>query len=288
MKDKNLIRISVSEDYARAVNSPGRSCCGGGDTIPKAITAKLAGYTDEDFAALPADAVVSSFGCGNPLAFSGVRPGDVVLDLGSGAGIDLLLAAKKVGAGGRVIGVDMTDDMIARARENAAAAGLTNVEVRKGIIEELPVEDASVDWVISNCVINLSPEKERVFAEIARVLKPGGRMLVSDIVAERMPPEMREDRRLYSSCLAGAISEAAYLEGLRTAGLADVEVRDRYVYDEDQLESLIGSELSGEGCCGGGQAIPVELCRRMTSQLAGAVASVKVFARKPLQAPASM
>lgn len=287
MKNKDLIRITVSEDYARAVKSPGASCCGGGAPIPKGVTAKLAGYSDADFAALPPEAVVNSFGCGNPLAFSQVKPGDVVLDLGSGAGIDLLLAAKKVGAQGRVIGVDMTDDMIAKARENAAAAGLANVEVRKGIIEELPVEDASVDWVISNCVINLSPEKDRVFAEIARVLRPGGRMLVSDIVAERMPPELLEDRRTYSSCLAGAISEAAYLAGLRAAGLVEVEVKDRFVYDEAQLESFIGSELSGGGCCGGGETIPVEQCRRLTSQLLGAVASVKVFARKPGQAPES-
>jgi SAM-dependent methyltransferase len=282
MKTKDLIRISVSEDYAHAVKSPGASCCcGGGAPVPKGVTAKLAGYSDEDFAALPPEAVVNSFGCGNPLAFSRVQPGEVVLDLGSGAGIDLLLAAKKVGTSGRVIGVDMTDDMIAKARENAAAAGLSNVEVREGIIEELPVEDASVDWVISNCVINLSPEKDRVFAEIARVLRPGGGMLVSDIVAERMPPELLEDRRLYSSCLAGAISEAAYLDGLRAAGLVDVEVKDRFVYDQLQLEAFIGSELAGGGCCGGGETIPVERCERLAAQLTGAVASIKVFARKP-------
>jgi arsenite methyltransferase len=279
-KDSDLVRLNVMQDYSRAVRSPGTGCCCCCAPVPKGVTAKLAGYTDEEVAALPAEAVVDSFGCGNPLAFSEVRPGDVVLDLGSGAGIDLLLAAKKVGARGKVIGVDMTDDMIARARENAAAAGLTNVEVRKGIIEELPVEDRSVDWVISNCVINLSPEKHRVFAEVARVLKPGGRMLVSDIVAERIPPELLEDRRAYSSCLAGAIGEPAYLDGLRAAGLVDVEVKDRFVYDEAQLQALVGSELSGGGCCGG-DAFPAELGRRLTHDLAGAVASVKVFARKP-------
>ena len=222
-------RRSVSEDYARAVTSPAEGCCC--SPTPKGVVAKLAGYTDDEVAVLPPEAVVNSFGCGNPLAFSEVRPGDVVLDLGSGAGIDLLLAAKKVGQNGRVIGVDMTDAMIAKAQENIAAAGLTNVEVRKGIIEELPVEDASVDWVISNCVINLSPEKARVFAEIARVLRPGGRMLVSDIVAEDLPPEISGNRHLYSSCLAGAISEPAYLDGLRQAGLVEVQVRDRLVYD---------------------------------------------------------
>lgn len=280
MKTMKEIRLAVAEDYGRAVSGPGGGCCGGGPPLPKGVVAKLAGYTDEEVAALPVDAVVSSFGCGNPLAFSEVAPGDVVLDLGSGAGIDLLLAAKKVGARGRVIGVDMTGEMIARARENAAAAGVSNVEVREGIIEELPVEDGSVDWVISNCVINLSPEKGRVFSEIARVLRPGGRMLVSDIVAEALPPEIEGDRRLYSSCLSGAIPEEAYLEGLRAAGLVDVEVRDRLVYDAPALEAFVGSALGG-GCCGGASTGPAELTRRLAADLAGTVSSVRVFARKP-------
>lgn len=272
-------RQSVSEDYARAVTSPASSCCC--SPVPKGVVAKLAGYTDDEVAALPAEAVVNSFGCGNPLAFSEVKPGDVVLDLGSGAGIDLLLAAKKAGTKGKVIGVDMTDAMIAKARENIAAAGLTNVEVKKGIIEDLPVEAGSVDWVISNCVINLSPEKPRVFAEIARVLKSGGRMLVSDIVADDLPPEIAGNRHLYSSCLAGAIGEKAYLDGLRQAGLIEVEVKDRVVYDTAQIEAFIGSELqeAGSGCCGGGSV--GELAKRWAPQLQGKVASVKVAARKP-------
>jgi len=245
--------------------------------VPKGVAAKLAGYTSEEVATLPAEAVVNSFGCGNPLAFSEVQPGDVVLDLGSGAGIDLLLAAKKVGNKGRVIGVDMTDAMIAKARGNVAAAGLSNVEVRKGIIENLPVEAGSVDWVISNCVINLSPEKQLVFAEIARVLKPGGRMLVSDMVAEDLPAEIAGNRRLYSSCLAGAIPEHAYLDGLRQAGLVDVEVKDRLVYDTAQVEAFIGSELQ-EDCCGGSGG---DLAKRWAPPLQGKVASVKVAARKP-------
>jgi arsenite methyltransferase len=280
MKDSENIRRNVSRDYAKAVEKPGTGCCSG--TVPKGAAAKLAGYGDEEIAALPPDAVVNSFGCGNPLAFSAVRPGDVVLDLGSGAGIDLLLAAKKVGAGGKVIGVDMTDEMIARARENASAAGLGNVEVRKGIIEDLPVESGSVDWVVSNCVINLSPEKDRVFAEIARVLRPGGAMLVSDIVAEDLPPEVRESRQLYSSCVAGAISEKAYLEGLRAAGLVDVEVRDRLVYGAAAIEGIILSEVKDETascCCGGGATS--QLARLWAVRLAGKIASVKVFARKP-------
>jgi ubiquinone/menaquinone biosynthesis C-methylase UbiE len=242
--------------------------------------AKLAGYTDDEIAALPTEAVVNSFGCGNPLAFSGVKKGDVVLDLGSGAGIDLLLAAKKVGRAGKVIGVDMTDAMITKARKNIRAAGLATVEVRKGIIEKLPVEDGSVDWVISNCVINLSPEKPRVFAEIARVLKPGGRMLVSDIVAEDLPAAIARNRHLYSSCLAGAIGEKAYLAGLRQAGLVEVKVKDRLVYDAEQIAAFIGSELQdgGNGCCG---ASVGTLAKRWAPRLAGKVASVKVAARKP-------
>ena len=210
-------RQSVSEDYARAVENPSSSsCCA---PVPKGVVAKLADYTAEEMAALPSEAVVNSFGCGNPVAFSDVEPGDVVLDLGSGAGIDLLLAAEKVGPQGKVIGVDMTDAMIEKARKNVAEAGLENVEVRKGIIEDLPVEDGSVDWVISNCVINLSPEKSKVFAEIVRALSPGGRILVSDIVAEELPQEILENQRLYSTCLAGAIG-GGRLPGWPEAGRA--------------------------------------------------------------------
>jgi arsenite methyltransferase len=277
--DSKTIRHSVAQDYARAVTQPSGGCCG--TPIQKGVAAKLAGYTDDELAALPLEAVVNSFGCGNPLAYSEVQPGQVVLDLGSGAGIDLLLAARKVGPKGRVIGVDMTDEMIAKARENIAAAKLTNVEVRKGIIEELPVESGTVDWVISNCVINLSPEKHRVFAEIARVLRPGGAMLVSDIVAHDLPREITESRHLYSSCLAGAIPEASYLEGLRQAGLADVEVRERLVYDETQIEAFIGSELKeGTSCCCGPSS--GELAKTLGPRLQGKVWSTKVFARKPL------
>jgi len=275
-------RKEVAEDYARAVASPsGGSCCSG--PVPKGVAAKLAGYAEGDLAALPAEAVVNSFGCGNPLAFADVKAGDTVLDLGSGAGIDLLLAARKVGPTGKVIGVDMTDAMIEKCRENVAAAGLSNVDVRKGIIEDLPVDDASVDCVISNCVINLSPEKPRVFAEIARVLRPGGFMLVSDIVAEGLPAEIIRDRHLYSSCLAGAISEREYIEGLRQAGLTEIEVRERIVYDRANLKALIGSELrdpDGGGCCcaaGNLDAVAEEWAPR----LEGRIASVKVFARRP-------
>ena len=170
MNQSDKIRKEVSKNYTRAVEqNPGKehSCCS--SPVQQGITSMLAGYSRESLAALPADAVANSFGCGNPVALGAIREGDIVLDLGSGAGIDILLAAKLTGPAGKVIGVDMTPTMIERARANAAAAGLPNVEVREGIIEELPVDSDSIDLVISNCVINLSPEKRRVFSEIYRV-----------------------------------------------------------------------------------------------------------------------
>jgi SAM-dependent methyltransferase len=174
-----------------------------------------------------------SFGCGNPLALAQIEPGDTVLDLGSGAGLDLLVAAEKVGPSGQVIGVDMTQDMIDTANRNAVQAGFANVEVRHGLIEDLPVDSESVDLVISNCVINLSPEKERVFSEIYRVLKPGGRFSISDIVAENLPEALRTNEDAYCACVGGAVSETAYVEGLERAGLSSVKVTERQEYGED-------------------------------------------------------
>ena len=279
--DSDRVRREVSASYARAVESSSSGCCGGGP-VSKGVAANLAGYTREELVALPDDAVTNSFGCGNPLAFSQVRSGDVVLDLGSGAGIDLLIAGKMVGPTGRAIGVDMTDEMILRAEQNARAARLDNVEVRKGIIEELPVESGSVDWVISNCVINLSPEKEKVFAEIARVLKPGGQVSISDIVVEDLPDWVREDAALYSACIAGAISEAEYLAGLQRAGLGDVRVEERLVYDQAQLQALAQSEEAGGagGACGCGACPSAELAARMAAQVEGKIWSAKFSARK--------
>jgi len=267
----------VAEDYAEALSAGGGCCSGGG--APRALVTRLAGYATDEVATVPGDAVTNAFGCGNPVAFSEVQPGDVVLDLGSGAGMDLLLAAQKVGPGGHVIGVDMTDTMVARARRNVAGAGLANVEVRKGLIEDLPVADASVDWVISNCVINLSPEKDRVFAEIARVLRPGGRIRVSDIVARGLPPHLAGSRRLYSSCLAGAIDEEAYARGLQDAGLTGVTVIARLVYDRTQLAGFLGSDIpgAGGGCCGG---TPDAEALAWAGRLVGSVASVTFAAHR--------
>jgi arsenite methyltransferase len=245
---KNEIHKHVSDAYAEALRrsqSGGGSCCSSGAVTPAGVAAKFAGY-DEEFVTFR-EAGQSSFGCGNPLAFAGVGEGETVLDLGSGAGLDLLIAAEKVGPSGKVIGVDMTDEMIEAARTNAEKGGFANVEVRKGIIEELPVEDGSVDWVISNCVVNLSPDKERVFAEIHRVLKPGGRFSISDIVAEGLPDELRKIATVYASCIGGAISEAEYQAGLRGAGLTEVAITDRQDYDLDQTRGLFTSDAS---CCG--------------------------------------
>ncbi len=244
------VRTAVAEAYTGALErsreqADGGGCCSGADEAPVSPTATLAGYGEE--ATAHEGAAASSFGCGNPLAFAGVQRGDTVLDLGSGAGFDLLIAADKVGPEGKVIGIDMTDAMVDAARENAAKAGFSNVDVRKGLIEDLPVDDASVDWVISNCVINLSPEKDRVFAEIARVLRPGGAFAISDIVVQDLPQWIRERTEAYVACVAGAISEPEYLAGLRDAGLGDVEVADRLVYSAEQIKGMITGELADLG-----------------------------------------
>ena len=243
MNQNEKIREMVSTAYGKAIGSVSDGCgCGCAPLSKKGSIAGMAGYEKADINTLNSDAAASSFGCGNPLAFSGVKQGDTVLDLGSGAGFDLILAAKKVGPGGRVIGVDMTEAMIQKARENIRKEGLTNVEVRHGLIENLPVESASVDWLISNCVINLSPEKTRVFSEIQRVLKPGGQMLVSDIVVKNLPDWLRQNNQVYAACVGGAISEEEYLEGLRRTGLVNAEVRNRFVYEASQIRAFFETE----------------------------------------------
>ena len=246
--DAKKIREEVKQAYAKAISEKSCGCCGNPEetccsTKIKDVynSAKEMGYSKDELDSLPANSNISTFGCGNPFAFSEVKEGDIVLDLGPGAGFDLLIAARKVGLSGQVIGVDMTEAMIAKAKENIKGAGITNVELRKGIIEELPVESSSVDWVISNCVINLSPEKEKVFSEIARVLKPGGRMIVSDIVGENIPQWLREDKNLYNSCISGVISEKEYLSGLDKAGLEKVNVFSRKTYSIDELWASIES-----------------------------------------------
>lgn len=272
MPDRDL-REEVSRAYARALKRTQEKICAPGCCAPPATqsAADNAGYHEEKDRFT--DAAASSFGCGNPLAFAGVQAGQTVLDLGSGAGFDLLIAAEKVGPTGRVIGIDMTDAMIEAARRNVDKAGFgERVEVRKGHIEELPVEDASVDWVISNCTINLSPDKPAVFREIARVLKPGGRFSVSDIVVDNLPDWLRRHEAAYAACVAGAISEEAYVSGLREAGLVDVQVSERIVYEQAQVQAMIAHDLESFGLDG-------DLLSRGWAE--GTIASAKVIGRRP-------
>lgn len=273
------IRKDVSRSYGQTMSKAASGgCCGPAEpSARKELAIELAGYSEQELSGIPREAADNILGCGNPVSFSGMKPGDVVLDLGSGAGTDLFLAAQKVGSTGRVIGVDMTDEMITRANDNIKASGLSNVEVRKGIIEALPVESASVDWVISNCVINLSPEKEKVFREIARVLKPGGQMLVSDMVTEELPEEILNDRSLYSACVAGAIREDQYIAGLKSAGLTDVNVRGRFVFDKAQIRSALKvatDELRLDSKW-------TDRSEELAKAVEGKVWSAKVYARKP-------
>lgn len=178
----------------------------------------------------------TSFGCGDPLALAGVQPGQTVLDVGSGPGADALAAGRRVGPAGRVIGVDMTEAMLARARQAAAEEGLDNVEFRQGDAELLPVEDSSVDWVISNCVVNLVPDKNRVFSEIHRVLRPGGRFSITDLVGENLPPAILDNAAAYCSCIGGAPDENAYLQAIRDAGFEDMTIVDRFAWEAPELE----------------------------------------------------
>ncbi len=204
-------------------DAAGGACCGSRATSSEVFGSKL--YSSLETSELPVAAVAASLGCGNPTAVAELKPGERVLDLGSGGGIDVLLSAKRVGPTGFAYGLDMTDEMLALAEENKAAAGATNVEFLKGRIEDVPLPDGSVDVVISNCVINLSVDKPRVIAEMFRVLAPGGRIGISDVVAEdHLTPEERAERGSWVGCVAGALSRGEYLEGLAAAGFVDAEV----------------------------------------------------------------
>lgn len=214
--------------------APGAAPAAGGDAITRDL------YPEEETLGLPADAIAASLGCGNPTALAELRPGEVVLDLGSGGGIDVLLSARRVGPEGKAYGVDMTDEMLALARRNQRRAGVENAEFLKGEIEDLPLPDASVDVVISNCVINLSGDKERAIAEAYRVLKPGGRFAVSDIVVRGALPEpVRTSLELWAGCIAGALEESEYRELLEGVGFASVEIEPTRVYDPEEARELL-------------------------------------------------
>ncbi len=214
---------SASSAQPGDVDAANVSCCGGGGEVDAAFGSSL--YSSDEQGELPAEAVAASLGCGNPMMVAELAAGEKVLDLGSGGGIDVLLSARRVGPTGFAYGVDMTDEMLTLARANAANADVNNVEFLKGIIEDVPLPDGSVDVVISNCVINLSTDKPAVLAEMFRVLAPGGRIGISDVVAEdHLTPAMRAERGSYVGCIAGALSRSEYLDGLDGVGFADAEV----------------------------------------------------------------
>jgi arsenite methyltransferase len=219
------------------------SCCGGTATADP-ITGEL--YSQDEAETIPAQALQASLGCGNPTALAELKPGETVLDLGSGGGIDVLLSAKRVGPTGFAYGLDMTDEMLALAEQNKAAAGAENVRFLKGQIEAIPLPDATIDIVISNCVINLAADKSQVLREAYRVLKPGGRFAVSDVVAQgELPDDLRDDMEAWVGCVAGALEETDYRRLLADAGFDDIDLAVTRVYDPKEL-----AERSGESCCG--------------------------------------
>ena len=243
--DTTKVKEAVREKYseaARHVTSGGTSCCGAPSAASRcgAITSNLYDSAEKD--ALPDKAVLASLGCGNPTALAQLLEGETVLDLGSGGGIDVLLSARRVGPTGRAYGLDMTDEMLALARENQRKAGVDNVEFLKGEIENIPLPDNSVDVIISNCVINLSGDKDRVLREAFRVLKPGGRFAVSDVVTRgEVPAEMREKVLLWVGCIAGALRDKEYEDKLAKAGFQSIGIEPTRVYAvEDAREFLAG------------------------------------------------
>ncbi len=253
MKDEKVLKQIIQAEYGQAARQAKQgkaSCCGSGSLLEDSkldpITQNL--YAAEETASLPAEAVLASFGCGNPTALATIQPGETVLDLGSGGGIDVFLSARRVGPTGKVYGLDMTDDMLALARENQRKTGVTNVEFLKGEIEAIPLPDNSVDLIISNCVINLSPDKSRVLKEAFRVLKPGGRFAVSDIVVRgSIPSEIRHSVELWAGCVAGALDEEEYLAKLEAAGFEHVSIEPTRVYTaDDARDFIIGAGLDVE------------------------------------------
>ena len=243
------LREEVRRRYAEAARSvsetDGKACCSGEKAASDAFGA--ASYSAGELGELPDAAALASLGCGNPIAVADLHEGETVLDLGSGGGIDVILSARRVGASGRAFGLDMTDEMLALARQNAEQAGVSNAIFLKGMIEQVPLPAESVDVVISNCVINLSIDKPAVLAEVARVLKPGGRVGVSDVVAEdRLSPGERAERGSYSGCIAGALSASEYEQGLAAAGFKQISIEFTHEV-EDGMHAAIVKAVKAEG-----------------------------------------
>jgi len=262
------------------------SCCGPTEAAVESAGTAAKLYSNEELADLPDTVTDISLGCGNPTAIAELQPGEVVLDLGSGGGIDCFLAAKKVGSEGRVIGLDMTPDMIKLARRNAKKLGATNVEFRYGEMEEMPIPDESVDIIISNCVINLSPDKDAVFGEAYRVLRPGGRMSVSDIVIDGdLPQAIRGRLDAWAGCVAGALDESVYLGKIRAAGFEGVEVASRNYVDASEITDtemqllMVGAD--GQVAEGEKAQALLDAAGLSPRDLATRVASIKVTAQKP-------
>ncbi len=277
MEGKNMnsqeIKKAVREGYAR-VASQGSSCCSSvccGTTKPKE-TSKKVGYTEEELQAVPSGSNLG-LGCGNPIALASIKAGETVLDLGSGAGFDCFLASNKVGPDGKVIGVDMTPEMVAKAKANASKGGYKNVEFRYGEIEKLPVEDNTIDVIISNCVINLVPDKEKAFKEAFRVLKPGGRLMVSDIVLLKELPEFIKDSiEAYVGCVSGAVMKENYLNSIRSAGFQDVRIIDETVFPLDCVSNdPIGQSILES----------LKISSEQLKKVENTIASVKVSSIKP-------
>lgn len=275
MKDSE-IRKAVREGYAQ-IAQKGSSCCESAAsccTDPHMQVSKKLGYTEEDLRSLPKGANLG-LGCGNPVALASLNEGETVLDLGSGAGLDCFLAAKKVGGKGRVIGVDMTPEMIDRARENAKKGKYDNIEFRLGEIENLPVADSTVDVVISNCVINLSPNKKRVFEEAFRTLKPGGRLMVSDIVLlKELPEAIRNSVDAYVGCLSGAIMKDYYVETIKRTGFEEVKIINEKTFPIKYMINDATAKAVME---------KTNITPRDIEEIGNTVASIKVSALKPLQ-----
>ncbi len=253
---ENDIQEIVREKYGKAalqVQNGRASCCG---SAPSAsglsrdpVTSNL--YPAAETSALPEKAVRASLGCGNPTALAELRPGEIVLDLGSGGGIDVLLSARRVGPAGKAYGLDMTDEMLELARENQRKAGVANVEFLKGTIEEIPLPDASVDVIISNCVINLSADKDRVLREAFRVLKPGGRLAVSDVVTKgEVPAPIKKSMELWIGCIAGALSEEEYTSKLSAAGFTGISVEPTRIYRVEEARDFVASAGIDVGAIG--------------------------------------
>ena len=275
MKEEKIKKI-VRDSYAKVASgsscccSPAANCCGQVG-IEKEISKNI-GYSEEDLDKVPEGSNLG-LGCGNPIALASLKKGEAVLDLGSGAGFDCFLAAEKVGTEGKVIGVDMTPEMIEKARENAAKGNYKNVEFRLGEIENLPVADGAIDIIISNCVINLSPEKSRVFTEAFRVLKPGGRIMVSDIVlTKELPDFIKNNNSAYVSCISGAINKDDYLDAIRKAGFTSVKITDEISFSlqyivSDSTAAIFSNDLN--------------LSKNQVKGLEDSILSVKVYAVKP-------